>query len=165
MIEPILVPRGVVPHLRIGLLKAVSQAAELLSTLTVTGTVTRPEAYRSVVFVLDSARALLDKVGLVPPPEEERELVLEGDEFPMLVLRVLKARYGRLVRTKADGEAGRFGLRPAKARPPDAELRTFIVALDEQVRPIERARQEAAIIDAALSRPAPSPPFPRRRRP
>jgi hypothetical protein len=121
-----------------------SVAADLLSTLTATGTVTRTEAYRSTLLVLDAIRSLLEKVKLEAPPVET-DLSLESDEYPMLVLRALRARYALRFRNETR-EAGRRprGLQDA----PDDGLASFVTNLTARVRGTPQARQEATLMSA-----------------
>jgi hypothetical protein len=146
--DPIILPGPIVPDLRKGLFTAQAAAGERLFILTLSGVVQDQDmpAYMAALWVIDAARALLDRVELAQR-KTEIDVELDGDEYPLLILRVLESRL------RLDGRDARDKLHGPSRHPADdtSRLSAFAAELAGRVLGTPQAAREAELIGAVSS--------------
>lgn len=133
----ITVPLSVVAVLREGLLIDLSSAADLLGRLTASGRLEESGPFWEVIARIDAARNLLGQVGVLPP-EHERSIELELNDYKFTAYRIVAARQARAIQAAEDAE---HEGRPCPAH--DPALEQFVSTFNRLLEARDSARRRA----------------------
>jgi hypothetical protein len=125
----IMMPAAVAKRLRQGLLVEMGDAAECLAELTLPGELGHELAYHAALWRIEGTRSLLSRIGVAAPIAAERAVELDLDEYPLVILEVLKSQ--RLAQIQRAQDARAEGL--TRAISDDRLLSEFIAAIEETI--------------------------------